>query len=78
MKKESPSDVDSDYSDGQLVVDETPRKRKRENKSASAIKPGSLKLKLSGTCLLLLSHSLSQAEAVRYVSITAQPFTLSS
>ncbi|KAI0207162.1 Histone lysine demethylase PHF8 [Lamellibrachia satsuma] len=47
VKKESLSEFDSDNSDDQLVVDETPRKRKRENKSASTIKPGSLKLKLS-------------------------------
>lgn len=54
VKKESPSDFDSDNSDDQLVVDETPRKRKRENKSATAIKPGSLKLKLSGLYSILL------------------------
>ena len=57
MKKESPSEFDSDNSDDQLVVDETPRKRKRENKSATTIKPGSLKLKLSGVYMAFCRSS---------------------
>lgn len=58
VKKESLSEFDSDNSDDQLVVDETPRKRKRENKSASTIKPGSLKLKLSGLYIVLFCNTL--------------------
>ena len=40
-------DASSGASDDQLVVDETPRKRRRTNKSGSTMKPGSLKMRLS-------------------------------
>ena len=53
--EKTPSTSDSE-ADDQLVVDETPKK-KSGNTSKTALKPGSLKLKLSGILYICIYYT---------------------